>query len=240
MKPSLSFLMQLLTPEQIDAGMVMLASTAMQSKLAAKRAEGRGGWQEPDAEPGLLMQLLERNLAQGDYVDVMNLAGMLHMRREIYGEEAARFARAETLRPWPAGITPIDSYQKPLGTGGNPSAFVDGDTGLMWGPTLGEYTKADADARVREFRLFDYTDWRLPTRKELFSLVVDGRCNPCCDPAIVDMKSEGYWSASPVPGNEDFFFVVYFHDGGFVYNLRRDDRRWVRPVRSLALPSGQS
>ncbi|MGB1560766.1 MAG: DUF1566 domain-containing protein [Sinimarinibacterium flocculans] len=143
------------------------------------------------------------------------------------------------LSDWPTGITPIDGYQKPLGVGGRPSAYVDGDTGLMWGPTLGELTKADADARVRDFRLFDYADWRLPTRKELFSLVVDGRCDPCCDPAIVDMKPEGYWASSPVPGDEDYCFVVSFYHGYVYYDLRVY-LRWVRPVRSLALPSGRS
>ena len=44
----------------------------------------------------------------------------------------------------------------------------------------------------------------------------------------------------PVPGNEDYFFVVNFNNGN-VNNNHRDNHNWVRPVRSLSpAPSSES
>ena len=56
---------------------------AMKSKLAKKRADGRGGWEDKEqcsAEDLSLM--LRQHVRKGDPVDVANLAMMLHQRGE--------------------------------------------------------------------------------------------------------------------------------------------------------------
>lgn len=55
---------------------------AMHERLAEKRAEGKEGWEEIDAE--LLWEKLVRAAAEGDAVDVANYAAM------IYAQEKAR------------------------------------------------------------------------------------------------------------------------------------------------------
>lgn len=55
----------------------------MKAKLARKRAEGRGGWDDKRyCSQELLSVLLRAHVAKGDPVDVANLAMMLHQRGE--------------------------------------------------------------------------------------------------------------------------------------------------------------
>lgn len=60
---------------------VDLFSAAMKEKLAAKRAEGRGGWNDPDkCSIGFLVSLLHGHIQKGDPVDIANIAMMLWSR----------------------------------------------------------------------------------------------------------------------------------------------------------------
>ncbi|RWX28482.1 hypothetical protein EHH54_32490 [Rhizobium leguminosarum] len=55
----------------------------MKAKLAKKRAEGRGGWDDEDDCSALwLSELLREHVEKGDPIDVGNLAMMLHQRGE--------------------------------------------------------------------------------------------------------------------------------------------------------------
>ncbi|SOC43795.1 hypothetical protein SAMN05892877_111233 [Rhizobium subbaraonis] len=66
-----------------DALAVDRFADAMKAKMAKKRAEGRGGWQNRDECSGdFLSQLLRDHVEKGDPVDVGNLAMMLHQRGE--------------------------------------------------------------------------------------------------------------------------------------------------------------
>lgn len=56
-------------------------AAAMKAKLAKKRAEGRGGWDNPDeCSIAFLSTLLRTHIAKGDPVDVGNFAMMIHQR----------------------------------------------------------------------------------------------------------------------------------------------------------------
>lgn len=58
-------------------------AAAMKEKLARKRAEGRGGWNDPDqCTAQHLSALLRKHVEKGDPIDVGNLAMMLHQRGE--------------------------------------------------------------------------------------------------------------------------------------------------------------
>lgn len=61
-------------------------AAAMKEKLAKKRAEGRGGWDDKfDCSNAFLTHLLREHVEKGDPVDVGNLAMMIHQRGERIG-----------------------------------------------------------------------------------------------------------------------------------------------------------
>ncbi|MBB2818971.1 UNVERIFIED_ORG: hypothetical protein GGD59_002216 [Rhizobium esperanzae] len=58
-------------------------ASAMKAKLAEKRAQGRGGWDDKDDCSSLwLSTLLREHVEKGDPLDVGNFAMMLHQREE--------------------------------------------------------------------------------------------------------------------------------------------------------------
>lgn len=61
-------------------------AAAMKLKLAKKRAEGRGGWEDKDdCSNAFLSHLLREHIDKGDPVDVGNLAMMIQQRGERIG-----------------------------------------------------------------------------------------------------------------------------------------------------------
>jgi hypothetical protein len=110
--------------------------------------------------------------------------------------------------------------------------------GLMWGPTLPEQLAWEAGKKAcAEFRLFGFTDWRMPTVEELFLLPDRTRFNPAIDTdAFPDTKPEAYWTSTPDPSSpESFAFFVLFGNGNSSIYAQYG-RLWVRPVRSVVLP----
>lgn len=74
-------------------------AAAMKAKLAKKRAEGRGGWEDKrGCTNGHLSQLLVEHVDKGDPVDVGNFCMMLHARRERIADERGRYT-AKVARP---------------------------------------------------------------------------------------------------------------------------------------------
>lgn len=70
-------------------------AAVMKDKLAKKRAEGRGGWEDKSqCTAEFLSSLLREHVAKGDPVDVANLAMMLHQRGErvTVAEDSAKGA----------------------------------------------------------------------------------------------------------------------------------------------------
>jgi len=73
-----------------------------------------------------------------------------------------------------------------------------------------------------------FNDWRLPTIKELLTLVDYTKMNPACN--LEDTKSNFYWSSTTVVGSEYEAWGVYFYFG---YDGWRDKSNsyYVRCVR---------
>lgn len=64
-----------------DAVCVDRFARLMKAKLAQKRAEGYGGWDDPaQCTTAHLSRLLVKHVAKGDPLDVANFAMMLHQR----------------------------------------------------------------------------------------------------------------------------------------------------------------
>lgn len=58
-------------------------TVAMKDKLALKRGEGRGGWEnKEECSTEFLSRLLREHVEKGDPVDVANFCMMLHQRGE--------------------------------------------------------------------------------------------------------------------------------------------------------------
>ncbi len=74
--------------DMADSLMVMAVTDAMGEKLEKKRDEGRGGWFGPQCSNGKLKEMLKEHIQKGDMIDVMNLAGMIWMREQLYGDSA--------------------------------------------------------------------------------------------------------------------------------------------------------
>jgi hypothetical protein len=62
----------------------------MKAKLARKRRQGRGGWEDKEVCSGpFLSRLLIEHVDKGDPIDVANFAMMLHQRGEQIADSAS-------------------------------------------------------------------------------------------------------------------------------------------------------
>lgn len=115
-------------------------------------------------------------------------------------------------------------------------SVIDKSTGLMWGKTFEkEMTFSDAEKACKELNLGGHKDWRLPTVKELISLVDYEKREPAIDKDFFpDTKSSYYWSSTPYVGCSDYGWVVGF-SLGYVNGYYHSSINCVRPVRQVKL-----
>jgi hypothetical protein len=74
---------------------------------------------------------------------------------------------------------------------------VDSITGLMWSELDGtEMTYPSAVNFCNSYALGNYTDWRLPTAHEAFSILNHQHTNPALDPAVFQTSAAEYWWTS--------------------------------------------
>jgi hypothetical protein len=116
-------------------------------------------------------------------------------------------------------------------------AVEDTSTGLIWSrEDIGteRLNWADAKKVAAKVTLCKLKGWRLPTIKELLTLVDYERGAPAIDTAFFpSCKSDWYWTSTPwasSPG--DCAWGVSFYFGGAKYCLHQDCRGLVRAVRA--------
>jgi hypothetical protein len=100
-------------PKHPDDAAVDRFAAAMKAKLAKKREEGRGGWNDPaQCSVEDLARMLVEHLPKGDPVDVANFAMMLFCREG--GAEALKAASAAATAPRKVEVTPevMKAFQK--------------------------------------------------------------------------------------------------------------------------------
>lgn len=100
-------------------------------------------------------------------------------------------------------------------------------TGLMWQQEAPEakMTWEQAVSYCENLNLGGYTDWRLPTLKELKSInpVNDMECFP-------NASSSFYWSSTTFARNTSYAWGVYFYYG-YDYDHYKYSSYYVRAVR---------
>jgi hypothetical protein len=109
--------------------------------------------------------------------------------------------------------------------------ITDNKTGLLWQKSGSDREMNWEDAHVYASMCEDggYSDWRLPTIEELFSIVDFTRYDPAID-QIFDCSSNFYWSGSTYANLPGHAWVVLFYDGD-VYADAKSDDGYVRCVR---------
>ena len=116
----------------------------------------------------------------------------------------------------------------------NDGTVTDMNTGLMWQQATapGTYTWKQALAYCDTTTLAGHTDWRLPTSKELHSIIDNSHLDPAIDTAIFPgTQASRYWSSSTYvtsPGNA---WNVNFYGGEVHNNYDKDLLGYVRSVR---------
>jgi len=116
---------------------------------------------------------------------------------------------------------------------------TDTSTGLMWqqaGSSNG-MTWEQALAYCEELNLGGHTDWRLPAKKVLRSLVDFSRYDPSINTVYFpDTISSFYWSSTTDAFITDLAWGVYFYVGDDAFNSKLD-YGYVRAVRGGQAPT---
>jgi hypothetical protein len=91
---------------------------------------------------------------------------------------------------------------------------------------------------INEMALCGAGDWRLPTKKELLSIVDNGRFKPAVDPRFFpNTLSLHYWSSSPYSEDENSAWQVFFLYGE-AYPNNKNETNHIRLVRGRTVTFG--
>jgi hypothetical protein len=110
--------------------------------------------------------------------------------------------------------------------------ITDSATGLMWQAETESYTKTwtEALSYCDQLTLADYSDWRLPSREELRSIVDYSKYGASIFGAFIDNASDFYWSSTSVASDIDLAWGIRFN-GGFDNRYSKYLTYAVRAVR---------
>ena len=137
--------------------------------------------------------------------------------------------------------TPVSRYIVDTDKG----TVTDTETGLMWQQcslglsgvncTTGSATILNWQAALNAGPISSaggFSDWRLPNRNELLSIVALNCANPSVNQAVFPntQPAFGYWSSSPNADRNDHAWYVSFNEGDGNYRPRNQSR-YVRLVR---------
>jgi hypothetical protein len=112
---------------------------------------------------------------------------------------------------------------------------IDSKTELMWQDnTVSKYTKEDWQGAVKlcqELHLAGYDDWRLPTVKEIETIITISQDTPPVENGFKNIGGSGYyWTSSEHESSEAFAWMMNFKRG-YEYSNYKTYERHVRCVR---------
>jgi len=123
----------------------------------------------------------------------------------------------------------------PSYTANGDSTVTDNVTGLMWQQEDDNTPRTWDEALLYcdGLALASYSDWRLPAKKELISIVDYGTNTPAIDDAIYFPGTDAarYWSSTTYAADASYVWSVYFDRGVIGIVLKTYDGYYVRCVR---------
>ncbi len=113
---------------------------------------------------------------------------------------------------------------------------TDNGTGLMWyQTTAGPMTWTGALDYCETLDAAGHTDWRLPTVKELASIIDNTKSSPAIDTTIFPGASSWYWTSTVFDDTNSLVWVVNFNTGG---GLETHDKSSISTSNVLAVRLG--
>ena len=114
---------------------------------------------------------------------------------------------------------------------------ADSTTGLAWqddysdnGGDVKRTTWQDALVYCQELSLGGKSDWRLPNKNELFSIVDMSKYRPAISSVFTNVTSDNYWSSTSYASDSSYAWIVNFDNGDVVWNSKTYENS-VRCVR---------
>jgi len=175
---------------------------------------------------------------------IANLKGCTKLLLATFVLIISNSARAQQCKDYIPNLTPNSRYTADtiLGT------VLDNSTGLMWqqcsvgqsqlgancvgkATTMNWQSSLQAADQANVINLSSYTDWRLPTIKELRSLIALHCINASINTAVFsNTVNSSYWSSSPYVGEANDAWTVDFYHGISEFSSR-ENAGYVRLVR---------
>jgi hypothetical protein len=176
-----------------------------------------------------LRDLLAVRIQRAPRAELLDLAeGMLEIESPIILSSIAAPAAARASR-----FTRLAFDGTPMVCSKEEQVAVhDAETGLIWSAdSLGEANWADAKKLTAGCRLMGKEDWRLPTVKELLSLIDYERFDPAVDPEYFRGSYGWTWSSTAAKEPSGYAWLVSL-DVGLSNRDGVDFRNHVRAVRA--------
>lgn len=115
-----------------------------------------------------------------------------------------------------------------------PQTWVDPLTGFEWQrESPGVMSWHEARRYAAALKLAGCSDWRLPTVRELESLLDRSRYRPEIRPEVPFRDERSYWSETTFGSVGDTAWIVMF-DGAYVLSYYKTNRYWIRCLRGQA------
>ena len=147
--------------------------------------------------------------------------------RAVRGKQAGSYPDLLVISPEAA--TGDDHY-----VDNNDDTVTDTSTSLMWQQETPDnlVTWEQALSYCENLSLAGYTDWRLPTIKEMRSLVDFSRYKPAINATYFPDTTESfYWSSTTYAGSTSNAWGVYFNYGYDHFDVYKSKYSYVRAVR---------
>ena len=133
------------------------------------------------------------------------------------------------------------TINSPLYSSISNGTIKDNNTGLTWQQQDDDIGRMwdDAVRYCDNLSLDGFTDWRLPSEKELISIMDYGRYNPSIDPIIFpNTQHSVYWSSTTTADNGDKAWTALFNFGYAYDYYSKLDTNFVRCVRGSHITFG--
>ncbi len=91
---------------------------------------------------------------------------------------------------------------------------------------------SDAIKYCEDLSFAGYSDWRLPNKNELFSIVDNSKYNPAINSAFKNVTTSYSWSSTPYARSINDAWFVDFYNGSTYSDSKYDSIIYVRCVRA--------